>query len=34
MQTRGTFYENYTLYESNGDYISSLYEYFEKTKPI
>ena len=33
IQTKGAFYENDTLYESNGDNISSLYEYFEKIKP-
>ena len=33
IQTKRAFYENYTLYESNGDNISSLYEYFAKIKP-
>ena len=32
IQTKRAFYENYTLYESNGDNISSLYENFEKIK--
>ena len=33
IETKGAFDGNYILYESNGDNISALFEYFEKIKP-